>query len=359
MSILHLLLEARFGRHNVLLRPTFARDLDSDKPSTQWLRSFDDDMRERLAKLLEASAELASRRSTDSPSITVIAGVESHWRRGELSLSDAASFLRQPLKLYLENKTSDWQFLLAMANSALRRELKQAAAKDWLTTEGGGLGELEKRVDELIAATEAGSHQSRLRSWVMFDRDADCDDPRNCSKDSDAVKQKCSSAALQGPWSFPHVQLGRRSIENYLPLEALRARYPYGERDTQIAAVERLRTAHPEAAFAYSMKEGIIKDASTVPGKERNDLYHKWRNPPEGLARDELLSADRLPILWQALPSSLRGELLFGFGNSIADEFGQAEAEGRWDDWFRREYDRGPVGQPRPDDVINQILELI
>lgn len=225
--------------------------------------------------------------------------------------------------------------------------------------EGGGLGELVKRVDELIAAADAGSHHARLRSWVMFDRDADCDDPRNCSKDSDAVKQSCLSAVLQGPWNFPHVQLGRRSIENYLPLEALRAKYRYGDRDAQIGALERLRTEHVEAAFAYSMKEGLIKDAPTVPRKERDGLYRKWRNPPEDSGRVELVSAERLPMLWRALPPDLRGELLFGFGDSIADEFRQAETEERWDDWFRREYDRGPSGQPQPDDVINQILELI
>lgn len=104
VSVLHLLLEARFGRHHLLLRPAFARDHD-DRPIARWLRTFDDDMRERLMKLLEASAELASRRSSTSPSITVIAGDESNWQRGELSVPDASSFLRLPLKLYLENKT--------------------------------------------------------------------------------------------------------------------------------------------------------------------------------------------------------------------------------------------------------------
>jgi hypothetical protein len=361
LGILRVVLEACSGRHHVLLRPSFARDRDEALPSSRWLLGFDEDMHERLASLLEASAELASRRSSSSPSITVIVGPHSHWELGHLALVDAIGLLRQPLTLYLENKTSDWQFLLALANSALRSELKAAAGGDSpsLRMEGGGLGELKKRIDELIAAAEGGNHLPRLRAWVMFDRDADADDPVQPSKESGAVKEKCSATQLQHPWAFPHVQLGRRSIENYLPLEALRAKCRYGERVAQILALSCLREQHGEAAHAYSMKEGFIKDARSLSGPERNGLQRAWEHPPPGSDRAQLVPVEQLPATWRALPPNIRGELLFGFGPSIADEFGRAETEPRWDDWFRREYDRGPSGQAHPDDVINQILELI
>ncbi len=52
-----------------------------------------------------------------------------------------------------------------------------------------------------------------MRVWVLFDSDAQ--QPGQPSRDSEALRNTCTEAAL------PHHQLQRRSIENYLPPRAL------------------------------------------------------------------------------------------------------------------------------------------
>lgn len=336
---------ARHGRHDILLSPTFYRDDERDLPRMRWLNAQSAAMRNQLMGILEIAAERASRRSPRMPTIRVIAGSVSRWADGMLTVDDALAFLQAPLRLLLENKNSDWQFLLAMATSPARTELEDARTRRWVEIEGGGLGELKKRILEMMA--HRAKHQERYRTWVMFDRDADVD-PREASRESRDVAKLCRDAEL------PHLQLGRRSIENYLPVEAMRGRGRVGQRD----ALMRLREQHVAESFCYSMKQGFIKDA-TLPGPERNRIYGQWKDTEDASALGALVPTDALPDIWRSLPADLQGELLFGFGDKVGEEFQRVQTETNWEEWFTREYSRGPAGQRDAHDVINEILELL
>lgn len=346
----------RHGRHDVLLSPSFYRDDQRDLPRTRWLNAQGAEMQERLIRILEIGADRASRRNPRVPTIRVIAEPTSRWDEGALRIDDAIDLLRAPLRLLLENKTSDWRFLLAAASSPVRDELERALTLRWIEVEGaGGLGELKKRIEELIAFASQGRHRDRLRTWAMFDRDADPEDPRQASSESNDVVRLCRSATLALPWTMPHWQLGRRSIENYLPIEALRER----GRPSQREALNRLRDQYPLESFAYSMKQGLIKDAPTIRVSERHPLRQQWQAAADTPARGTLVPRDALCAIWRTLPADLQGELLFGFGDKVGEEFSQYRTEASWDEWFIREYARGPADQPQPHDVINEILELI
>ncbi len=100
----------------------------------------------------------------------------------------------------------------------------------------------------------------RLRSWVMFDRDAHPDDPAQPSATSETLRDLC--ALMTRPRAFPGHQLGRRTIENYLPPEALSTWAESGdarpERRGRVAAFNSTDFGAARRA-CFAMKYGFVK----------------------------------------------------------------------------------------------------
>jgi hypothetical protein len=367
VCIIELIGMAGDGRHRILLSPSFRDRDERNLPRDRWIGRQEEHLRQRLAQLLVVSASEASMSALDVPRITVIDGDQSDWIAGDLCMADALRLLRAPLRLLVENRRSDWAFLLAIVDGAHRRALRDAEHKNWLDVQhGGGLGEIKDRLRNIVApaAKDAGWHLERLRTWVMFDRDADVEDPRRPSRDSNEVLELCRSDELHGPWSFPHLQLGRRTIESYIPLEALAARDGAGDpaspKVARRKALGDLREEHPISAFAYNMKEGFMKDARTVDKRDRATLRKQWQSAASPEDRHPMVPpGEALPEAWRALPTEIVAELLFGFGKDVAEAFEQCDAEPRWEEWIRREYERGPDGQPSRLQIATQILELV
>lgn len=173
----------------------------------------------------------------------------------------------------------------------------------------------------------------------------------------------CRGDQLHGPWPFPYLQLSRRAIESYIPLEALDARegagVANGTKAARVKALAELRQEHSSRAFAYNMKEGFMKDARTIEKRDRAALRKQWQSTASAEDRQRLVPGEALPEAWRLLPTELVAELLFGFGDDVAEIFEQCDVHPRWEEWVQGEHDRGPTGQPSRAALATQILELV
>ncbi len=140
----------------------------------------------------------------------------------------------------------------------------------------------------------------------MFDRDARPDDRSEPSEESDRLRVLCAEMAR--PWPFPGHQLGRRTIENYLPLEALRA---WAESSD---GVERARRRRQVEAFAssdfgakrracFAMKEGFLKDVAKDVREDFKQRRRKRRKRGKLEMRERWLEEHELPAIFQGLQS--------------------------------------------------------
>ena len=206
MCIIEIIGLARDGRHRILLQPAFRDQDPRDLPRNKWIRGQETRLQRQIAGVLETSAAAASMSTPHAPRIKVIAGEQSDWSEGRLIAGDALRMLRTPLKIVLENRDSDWRFLLAAVQEAHRKALLEARHKDWLDVEnGGGIDDIEKHLRTFFSSTtkDAAWHIKRLRMWVMFDRDAAKEDPRQPSSISRDLLRLCCNDELHGPWPFP------------------------------------------------------------------------------------------------------------------------------------------------------------
>jgi hypothetical protein len=231
-------------------------------------------------------------------SINVDERPRSAWSAGQLSIDDALTLLQKPFRIFLENGVSDRGFLLAMIEVAIgatpaadgrayREEFERRADREWLEFEGcGGVGELEKRV------RWAGNKPDRaLRCAALFDSDSveparaltetEAERRRRAHQRCRAVAQACES----GQVAF-HM-LHRRSIENYLPVAALRRhRAPAGKAaardfERKCRALEALGLERR----VYNMKGGFEKDRRSSPAPV-------WLPPDQNTPLEEGFGAD-------------------------------------------------------------------
>ncbi|MFT4975168.1 MAG: hypothetical protein ACI8S6_001055 [Myxococcota bacterium] len=263
---------------------------DQDEAWQGWLRARDQDIREQIELALEQSL-LDDQQGRDLQTLHVVDVEQDDWTAPEPRLMPrtALQFLARPLLVVLENSRNDRDFILAVANPLRRRELSAAVQAGWVTFSGGGFGEVKAAVDEM-----KGSRTNIMRSWVMFDSDAQ--QPGVPSVDTQRVAQSCVETAQsigEQPQRFFH-QLQRRTIENYIPPQALCDSL----RDTQLQRARAFSRLSAPQRWHYYVKDGLRKDCGDV------------RQPP-ALFRGVRLR-DR-EVLWD------------GFGADIAPRFFGAE----------------------------------
>lgn len=331
-------------RHTLLTKPLYSED-ETGQPLARWLARFPKPLKKLCESVLMQGQDRASTEPPDTAQCRVVARGPSDWKRSRLCIADALRLLRTPLRLLLENRRNDYEFLLRLAPPARREELQQAVADGWIEiAQGGGLGEIKKLLKELITAPagDLRARVERLRLWVMFDRDSDPEDrsePSPTSKETAALCGK-SQTETGDPWSLPFVQLSRRSVENYIPIRLLERWADRGsgrERDGRRKRVAALARLTPTARWQYNMKHGLLGDVS---GSIRREIQ-KEKNSRE------LIDGDLDP-LFRGLSREDRRLLTTGFGADIASLFhaplGIAEASR--EHWFLEEYQRGPSTQP-------------
>jgi hypothetical protein len=235
---------------------------------------------------------------------------ECNWRSTPptLDVRTALRLLRTPLRLLLEDKFNDGAFMRKMMPPQLRERLLAALQSGWIEIEhGGGIDRMRARVVEVAGDPVAGA-----RMWVMSDNDG-----RKRGEPS-ASARRLGDACIQtlGAWRITHHCLRRRSIENYLPAQALAsAAHKLGQRqdDEDRRDYGRLVRAFmqltEEQRHFYNMKSGLLGD---VADAKKRRAYRDGRHEIED---------DDLPSLFRGLRREAKEDLRRGFGADVASMF--------------------------------------
>lgn len=308
-----------------------------------WAQTLATNTAEAVLRLLDTHRERVTLLSASTLAITVQAARPTTWASASLHLDDARHFLRAPLELLVENERADWSFLRRLASTSQRVVLDEAIARGALQVrQGGGITEIEKSVRALydqIGHAQLDAHRRirRLRTWVMFDRDADRADARQPGWAASTASGTCGRTASDDPWPLKWHQLRRRHIECYLPDDVLTAwaSKQGAACSARAAALVGLRQSDPDAAYSVHMKSGLQKD---LPKSSRTALNPEGQSadPQTRRAAEATVQADWKPP-WDAVAPEVRADLLEGFGN-IGELFTSAPAA--QDPLFAVEFDR-------------------
>jgi hypothetical protein len=240
-----------------------------------------------------------------------------NWCRQRVSVPVACRLLWRPLKLLVENRRNDAAFLLRMAEPNHRRKLELAIEKGWVEFEmGGGLQEIQNRLEDLSTSASDAQIIELARLWVMFDRDAD---PKDRSRESNAsrIVREIAEQTTK-PWPLAAHQLSRRAIENYVPPATLRSWW-CSQADGNKGVIKRTRRVE---AFLSPVAQGGLRDESrhqfNMKGGLLNDLRFEARQQV-GSGQCPLLDEDLDP-LFRGLSQENREALLNGFPR-LADAF--------------------------------------
>ncbi|OJH40157.1 hypothetical protein [Cystobacter ferrugineus] len=255
------------GRHILLTDPSFKKTGKSQV--NQWLAQRDEIVREAVWEALDRGLKTYPN-STSRLEVHVSHREHSDWHKDnpQLSVQDAALLLATPLRLVLEDRLSDKHFLLCIAPAAQREFLQKALARGWCHIEhGGGLENMKKYLASIQDSSVEG-----LRSWFMFDRDTQpSGEPSDSAK---SLQTKCENRLM------PHHPLERRSIENYLPPQALHkwvnhAPGPTQRKDRQ-KKVEHVLSIKPTDRQHVSMKDEVSSSIADLFLEKDFPLEHHW-----------------------------------------------------------------------------------
>lgn len=331
LELLELIGSAASRNHTmVVTEPTLDQE-DASQPVNQWIDEQQEQLAARLRLLLREWAVDDPSSPGDRFSIEVVDGDSSSWDDLRLSVADAKEILLQPLKLMLENEEADWLFLHRIADPSRKESLDRARENHALELRhAGGLGHMKTTVEKLAAdldssddAKRADAANNAVRMWIMFDRDGAEDDRRLPSAASDAVVDACENVKV-GQWRLAFHRLVRRSIENYLPGDAL---WTWAHQGTHAVRRRRRETVQSylsqefgsERRHSYDMKEGLLEFAGT--GQERGHLRDSWQAASTPMARTVVVSEIQPMPPFDLLSDELRFRLLVGFGKDVADAF--------------------------------------
>lgn len=201
-------------------------------------------------------------------------------------------FFEQPLSVLVENSRYDFGYLKKVVPPDWRARLDRAIdARALIPDHCGGLPELRKRVEEVLAPSVTGA----LRAWALFDSDAVA--PGCLSREAKSTAEVLSAAGVS------HHVLRRRAIENYLTRRML---FDWAKRENNLAAsrlswVQAYLGLTPEQRWFFPMKSGLKRqDIRTLEG---DALYGAmlnekasplWESAPHQERRPETL----LAALW-------------------------------------------------------------
>ena len=245
------------GRHRIVVQ-------DDDAPLfLTWLEGLNKTQRAEWSAIME-DGYLREAFEPARRSIYVTPEQHSEWDRAppRLSVRDLVQFISLPFRILLEDNVSDRGFLLKMATSDQRNFFVSRETDGHIVFEhGGGITSMARRVATI---RERDDHQSRLSVWAMFDSDAL--QPMQPSSQSESLKDKCVQAQI------PHHRLERRSIENYLPMNAISS-WAYARRTEREARFLALLELNDVQRNHYNFKHGFLGDAGR-PAPGSGELYN-------------------------------------------------------------------------------------
>lgn len=286
MELYVLLWLGGIGRHRIIPHP-----LDSPQ-ETRWLEAQPQEIQRLWRDVIDRCMEDESLKPA-SWEIAIGLGDNPAWSlpTPHMPIHLALDFLLQPYRILLENDLNDRAFLLALCGKDQRKVLEDAEARAWLVFEMGGGSPLIAKVEE---ARRSQAHRRRLSVMV----DSDAMRPRRPDELDKDVEGELATRVRQESGQFPdHVHahvLRRRSIENYLPVSALRKWARGGsERQEQVEAFEALSDTQ---RHYFSLKKGFEGDS-----KQRA----------------------RAGTLYDRVPRWVYDRLAHGFGSRIARLFSE------------------------------------
>lgn len=292
LALLSLFEACADGRHVVLTRPLW----DRSTAIRAWLDALPRRTRKEIENVFHHSVDAAAQAPRAARRIRVDTVHECRWDAPipVLDVRTALRMLRAPLRLLVEDRFNDGAFVLKMIPPDRKPRISQGLDKGWVEVEhGGGIDRMRKRVEDVAADPVA-----RARMWVMSDSDG----RRRADPSRSALLLGEACETTPGAWPVAYHRLERRSIENYLPGEALGG----AEHSRAVTAYRQLTE---EQRHFYNMKAGLVGDVAD--GVKRR-AYQQGSH-----AIDD---AD-LPPLFRGLAPTTKEALRRGFGVGIADLF--------------------------------------
>jgi len=278
--------------HVLLTSPPWD-EADLTQPVSRWLlrngwqTDSPGEVADYVAELLRAGLE----RFTDAdrpgvPFVSVGPG-PTDWPAGRLSWQDALKLLESPLVLLVEGKENDGAFVRRMADTRQRLQLEAALKAHQARFEGAsGIDGIIRALDAAHVPASPEAWLTRLRLWVLFDRDA-CEDDRTMpgaqSRRAHHLLLSMEQSPHDCPWPVPGRQLARRAIENYVPQATLKEWWPAyrrkgtlrkGKQDERKAQVDALAKLPPEMRRLFNMKKGLVGDATLTEGRKADVKKH-------------------------------------------------------------------------------------
>jgi hypothetical protein len=236
--------------------------------SSPWLQGGRSSHRTLFEK---ASTRPLARKSTNRIHSRLLL-VGKHNPPDSLDPAKAAKFLGTPLRILMENRNTDGAFLDAILSvladpEVVRLKRTQALVYD----SGGGGGELKKLVEEVHAQAADGGFP--LRAVVFTDSDSRW--PGDIGPLATAIRETCERLDI------PHVILGKRAIENYVPDEAIAEWLDESGYTTKQASIAALLRLTPEQRDHFPFKKGLSFLKSTPNQDHPLEQHRLYGTVPE------------------------------------------------------------------------------
>lgn len=266
---------ARTQKHLVLVQDAEGRAYSS------WLDACKALIGEELSELLKMQLE-QSLLVSSGRKFTVLGHNERPNRAShEVTFRELADILLRSFSIYVENGRADKRFLTCLLDENIRRDLEDLVRMGAVSFEnGGGIDEMRMKITEDLRQKDL----LRFKALVVFDSDAP--EPGAPSRSAVTLTRLCESEGL------PYICLGRRAIENYVPL-------PIIEHYSEQSGNQRIGRLRMSRAFRRLNRD------------QRAHLHMK-----NGLSAEQ---AER--ALYSSVPEADKQSLSVGFGDDLSSCF--------------------------------------
>ncbi len=178
---------------------------------------------------------------------------------GTLTPAAARRLAEQPLRVLMESRFGDGQFLDAVLESLGDPETLLLKRRGALTYDhAGGSGDLQKLVVE--RKSEVGTNLLRAVAFT----DSDSRFPGDVQTNAQAVKNACASVGV------PCHVLGKRAVENYLPDEVLTDwSVALSTRDRVAACLRLSATQRDHLHMKRGLPKNLLSDPNVSPAERQ------------------------------------------------------------------------------------------
>lgn len=237
---------------------------------------------------------------------------------------EALTLLGRPLRVLLENGRNDRSFMLAFADDAAKKVLREAEQEGWIVFEtAGGIGEIVKRM-------ETPDSEPREVFRTMYLCDSDAREPGQPSDNATFIQKKLAdlTARYLRPSGHFGVVLARRAAENYAPpSEVLAWACDTFGNNRASGVIEQSKTQTGRATLvgqpgdSGSPKRRLL---AAIALRELGADTRAFLDMKEGRhkkASDGGFAIRTIDLIWNQLDAFQQAALLNGLGASFSAEF--------------------------------------